>query len=268
MFSHLRTPAGLRYLDRVSPALVAVAAVLAAASGWPASAIIFSFSVPAGIPAPACPACAASDPVPGPLTLRPGPAPHAGRRHCRACGAAVGPSPLLLAVPLALLAAAAATLVHPALVAAAACWLVVCAVPLAAIDVAVRRLPDALTGAAFGGTAAFLLAAAAYDGTWPALARAGGGALAVAAFFTVIALARPGSAGLGDAKMGLSVGALAGWLGWDVLVSAVFAGFLLAGVYGLWLLAVRRARLSTTLAYGPFLLAGCLVTVLLAGGTR
>jgi leader peptidase (prepilin peptidase)/N-methyltransferase len=175
---------------------------------------------------------------------------------------------VLLAVPLALLAGAAATLVHPALVACAACWLIVCAVPLAAIDAAVRRLPDALTGAAFVGTAGFLLAAAAYDDSWADMARAGGGALTVAGFFIAIAVARPGAAGLGDAKLGLSVGALAGWLGWGVLFSAVLAGFLLAAIYGLWLVAVRRARLSTSLAYGPFLLAGCLVTVLLSGGTH
>jgi leader peptidase (prepilin peptidase) / N-methyltransferase len=175
----------------------------------------------------------------------------------------IGPRAWLLALPLALLAGAAAVAVHPYLVACAACWLVLCAVPLAVIDAAVRRLPDLLTGAAFAGTALFLLAAAAVDDSWPSLARAGGGALAVAGLFALLALARPGSAGLGDAKLGLSVGALAGWLGWGTLVLAVFAGFLLAGLYGLLLLASRRATLRSSLAYGPFLLAGCLAAVLL-----
>src|SRR5271163_2504978 len=50
--------------------------------------------------------------------------------------------------------------VHPGLVLAAACWLGACAVPLAFIDAAARRLPDRLTIPAYAGTAALLLAAA------------------------------------------------------------------------------------------------------------
>jgi leader peptidase (prepilin peptidase) / N-methyltransferase len=242
----------------VSPALGVIAAILAAACAWPASAIIFSLSGPAGAPPPACPACAAAAPVSGVLPVRP---------RCRACLAAVGPSPLLLAVPLALLAGAGAGLVHPYLVAGAACWLAVCSVPLAVIDSAVHRLPDKLTGAAFAGTAAFLLAAAAYDDRWAELARSGGGALAVAALFTLLALLRPGSAGLGDAKLGLSMGALAAWFGWGTLLLAVAAGFVLAGMYGLWLLVSGRAGLRSSIAFGPFLLAGGFAAVLLAGAT-
>ena len=53
---------------------------------------------------------------------------------------------------------------HPALVLAAACWLAACAVPLACTDIAVQRLPDPLTGAAYAGTAVLLLIAAAAGG--------------------------------------------------------------------------------------------------------
>lgn len=89
----------------------------------------------------------------------------------------------------------------------------------------------------------------------------------VAAFFLVLAMVRPGSAGLGDAKLGLSVGALAAWLGWGVLLAVMLAGFLLAACYGIGLLAVRRTSLRDgSLPFGPFMLAGCFVVVLLAGG--
>ncbi len=142
-----------------------------------------------------------------------------------------------------------------------------CAVPLAAIDGAVHRLPDALTGAAFAGTSAFLLAAAAFDDRWTDLVRSGGGAFAVGGLFALLALARPGSTGLGDAKLGLSVGALAAWFGWGTLALAGAAGFVLAGVYGLWLVASGRADLRSSIPFGPFLLAGCFAAVLLAGAT-
>ncbi len=187
----------------------------------------------------------------------------AGR--CRGCRTRLGPRPLLLAAPMAILACAAALFVRPPLVACAACWLAICAIPLAVTDAAVRRLPDELTGAALAGTAAFLIAAAASAGLWPDLARAAVGAACVAGLFVLLALARPGSAGLGDAKLGLSVGALAAWLGWSVLIFALFAGFLLAGCYGLWLIASRRVSLRGSLAFGPFLLAGCFAAVLAAG---
>ena len=63
-----------------------------------------------------------------------------------------------------------------ALVLAAACWLAVCAVPLIFTDLAVSRLPDPLTAAAYAGTAVLLVLAAAagarpsHAASWSALA--------------------------------------------------------------------------------------------------
>jgi leader peptidase (prepilin peptidase) / N-methyltransferase len=175
-------------------------------------------------------------------------------------------APLGLAVLMGALAGAAGTWVHPWPIACAACWLAVLAAPLAIIDVRARRLPDRLTAAAFAGIAVFLVTAAA-DSGWRPLARAGEGAAGLAAFFLLLALVRPGSAGLGDAKLGLSIGALAAWFGWAALVAALFICFLLAAGYALWLLAVRRAGAGSTMAFGPFLLAGCLAAVLVTSAT-
>jgi leader peptidase (prepilin peptidase) / N-methyltransferase len=170
----------------------------------------------------------------------------------------------ILTVVMAALALAAAVRVHPLLVACAACWLAALAVPLALTDALVRRLPDPLTAAAFGGTVVFLVAAAAAGSAWPSLVRAGAGAAVVAGLFLALTLARPGSAGLGDAKLGLSVGALTGWLGWEVLLSALFVAFTLTACYGLVLLALRKGTLRTTVPFGPFLVAGCIGATLLA----
>jgi leader peptidase (prepilin peptidase) / N-methyltransferase len=173
-------------------------------------------------------------------------------------------APLVLAPLMAILAFAAGVLVHPALVACAAAWLAVCAVPLTIIDLAEFRLPDPLTMAALGGTAGFLVCAAGVGGTWPQLARSAAGAAALAGLFLVLAIARPGSAGLGDSKLGLSLGALAAWAGWGVLLGALLAAFLLAGCYAVWLLAARHASLRSRLPFGPFLLAGTLIAIMLA----
>jgi leader peptidase (prepilin peptidase)/N-methyltransferase len=172
-----------------------------------------------------------------------------------------------MAVLMAALAGAAGTWVHPWPVAGAACWLAVLSVPLAIIDVLARRLPDRLTAAALAGMAAFLVTAAAADAGWRPLARSAEGAAGLAAVFVLLAIARPGSAGLGDAKLSLSIGALAAWFGWAVLITALLICFLLAAGYALWLLASRRAGIGSTIAFGPFLLAGCLAAVLLTSAT-
>jgi leader peptidase (prepilin peptidase) / N-methyltransferase len=226
-------------------------AVAGAACGWPASTLVVALGTSgraegttgtAGATAVQHAAAARADAAPS----------------SRPSSAAV----LLTSLVLAALAFGIAARLHPATVAGAGCWVAACGVPMAIIDVRQRRLPDALTGACFAGTAALLTAAAAASADWPALGRAGLGALAVAASFALLALARPGSAGLGDAKLGLSTGALAAWFGWAVLLSAVFAAFIGAACYGGWLVASGRASFrSGSVPFGPFLLAGCLLAV-------
>jgi leader peptidase (prepilin peptidase) / N-methyltransferase len=220
------------------------AALVAAACGWPASELAIVLGTPAHTAAADAPGDA------GAVT--------SGRPARRARRITVLVTSLILAA----IAFGIAIRLRPAEVAAAGCWLAACGMPMAIIDARHRRLPDALTGACLAGTAALLIAAAVASRDWPALGRAGLGAFAVAAFFALLALAKPGSAGLGDAKLGLSTGALAAWFGWAVLVSAVFAAFVLAAGYGIWLIASGRASFrGGSLPFGPFLLAGCLLAV-------
>jgi leader peptidase (prepilin peptidase) / N-methyltransferase len=222
------------------------AAAVAAMCGWPACELVVALGPPR--PGPAARAADA------------GGASSAGlSRPARGAGPA---AILLTSLILGALAFGIAVRVHPAAVAAAGCWLAACGMPMAIIDARYRRLPNALTGACLVGTAALLIIAAAASGAWWALARAGLGALAVAAFFALLAIAKPGSAGLGDAKLGLSTGALAAWFGWAVPVSAVFAAFVLAGLFAIWLIASGRASFrGSSMPFGPFLLAGCLLAV-------
>jgi leader peptidase (prepilin peptidase) / N-methyltransferase len=222
------------------------AALVAAVCGWPACELVVALGPPR-----AAPVAGAADAGAG-----------TGAGFSRSARRA-GPAAILLAsLTLAALAFGIAVRVHPAAVAVAGCWLAACGLPMAIIDVRYRRLPNALTGTCLAGTAALLIVAAASSGTWWAVGRAGLGALAVAALFVLLAVAKPGSAGLGDAKLGLSTGALAAWLGWAVLVWAVFAAFVLASFFAIWLIASGRASLrGSSMPFGPFLLAGCLLAV-------
>ena len=151
--------------------------------------------------------------------------------------------------------------VHPALVLAAACWLAACAVPLACIDLAVQRLPDPLTGAAYAGTAVLLLAAAAVGATWSALVRALLGGLALAGFYLLLMVISPSGMSLGDVKLAASLGTLLAWFGWHLLLAGGFAGFLLGGVFAGALLVSRRADRKQPIPFGPFMIAGAVLAV-------
>jgi leader peptidase (prepilin peptidase)/N-methyltransferase len=140
-------------------------------------------------------------------------------------------------------------------------WLLLCGVALVFIDIAVRRLPDPLTGAAFAGTAVFLAVAALTSGHPGQLARAGIGAAALCGFYLLLFVIRPSGMGLGDVKLALSIGAGLGWLGWQALVAGTFLTFVLAAVYGVVLLLLHRATRTSQLPLGPFILLGTLLAI-------
>jgi leader peptidase (prepilin peptidase) / N-methyltransferase len=146
----------------------------------------------------------------------------------------------------------------------AACWLAICAVPLAFIGATVHRLPDALTGAAYAGTAAFLLLAAATSGHWHNLIRAGLGGIALTALYLLLFLIHPSGMGMGDSKMSASMGSILAWFSWSTLLAGAFAGFLLAAIYGIALLTLGRATRKQHIPFGPFMIAGAFMVVLAA----
>jgi leader peptidase (prepilin peptidase) / N-methyltransferase len=172
------------------------------------------------------------------------------------------PPALVVGCVTAVLLGTLAVRVHPGLVLAAACWLALCAIPLAFIDAAVRRLPDMLTGPAFAGTALLLLAAAAVGGHWHVLARAVLGGFALAGFCLLLALISPSGMGMGDVKAAAALGTMLAWAGWTSLVAGGFAGFLLAAAYGTALLITGRATRKQQIPFGPFLITGAFLVIL------
>ena len=210
-------------------------------------------------PGRACPACS-NQVLPGRWRWWPM-LPVTGR--CPACRTRIGPHPLLAEFAAGLALAIVAARATSAWELAALAWLALIAVPLALIDIAVHRLPDPLTAAAFTGTLA-LLAAAALAGHQPGyLARAAIGAAALACFYLALLLIRPGGIGLGDAKLAASLGLVLGWTSWQALLTGTFLGLALAAVCGGALIAAHRASRTSQLPLGPFMLAGALAAIVL-----
>jgi leader peptidase (prepilin peptidase)/N-methyltransferase len=254
--------------------LVAVLTVAGLLVGWCLRTVVVPLAVPAEQPLrTGCPGCGRR------ITLAPGQpqdvsATARGRQlasfsagRCAECRARIGPPPLTLELSTAVLFGALTARVHPGLVLAAACWLAVCTVPLAWIDAAVQRLPDALTAAAYAGTGGLLLLAAAAGGHWHSMLRAAIGGPALAAAYLALAIVSRSAIGLGDAKLAASLGTMLAWAGWSALAAGTLAGFLLAAVYGLGLLALRRTSWRQRIPFGPFMIAGAFLALVVTAGT-
>lgn len=237
---------------------VHVLAVLAAALGGLAVApvlrgLIFCHSVPTDEPwRRDCPHC-------GYRVLKTPLLPPTGK--CRHCRERVGPPPFsvefLAAAALGILAWRADT----GWTFAAWAWLAVIGIALSFIDVAVHRLPDRLTYAAFAGVVVLL----AGNADLPAWIQAVGSGLGMALFYLVLVVIYPSGMGLGDVKLALSLGAALGWMGWVATVYGAALGFLLTAVYSLVMLALGKISRKDSVPHGPFMVAGALLIPALLG---
>jgi leader peptidase (prepilin peptidase)/N-methyltransferase len=138
-------------------------------------------------------------------------------------------------------------------------------VALAAIDIAVQRLPDPLTLPAYPILIALLAGAAIASHDLAALGRALLGGLALAAGYLLLALLRPGQLGGGDIKLAGVAGLALGWLGWPTLIAGAALGFVLCAVVSVALLAARRLTLHSAICFGPFILGGALLAMIATG---
>ncbi|GAB3001037.1 MULTISPECIES: prepilin peptidase [Amycolatopsis] len=145
-------------------------------------------------------------------------------------------------------------------------FVAVLAVPLAVIDWREHRLPRALMWPQLAGVLVGfgVLCLARHD---PAPGVRALAALAAAGvLFLVLAVATGGGVGAGDVSAAAVVGLVTGWSGWPQVAGALLA----ASVLALVAVAVPGARQradngATVVPFGPCLLAGALVMVLVSG---
>lgn len=132
--------------------------------------------------------------------------------------------------------------------------LVALLVVLSATDLDQRRLPHVALDP-------LILIAAAFAPFNPGLdlLTALIGAAAAAGFLGLLGLLIRGGIALGDIYLVVPLGLL---LGWPAVFSAIFLGAVLSALVSLVLLASRRVGMRSYIPFGPFLVAGALVTLL------
>jgi leader peptidase (prepilin peptidase)/N-methyltransferase len=136
---------------------------------------------------------------------------------------------------------------------------------LTLIDLDVHRLPDLLVLPSYPIAFVLLLVPTVVTGQWGALLRGVLAGLALFVGYLVLALVSPGGGGLGlgDVKLAGVLGLLLGWLGWSPAIVSVLAAFVIGGVIALILLLVGRASRSSHVAFGPSMILGAWVALML-----
>ena len=138
------------------------------------------------------------------------------------------------------------------------------AVILAIVDLAEKRLPNAVIYPSLVVTALLLTLAALMTRAWPALLGAGLGATAMFAAYFFLALISPTGIGMGDVKLAAVLGLALGYQGWSTVVIGSAAGFLIGGVVSSIALLAGRATLRSSIPFGPAMLAGAFLALLVS----
>ena len=138
-------------------------------------------------------------------------------------------------------------------------YLAAIGVALAAIDLDVHRLPDAIVLPSYPVLAALLAWRAGASVTGRRSVRAGIGAVALGAFYLVPGLL--GGMGMGDVKLAALLGAALAWLGWGALAVGVVRGVPGRWAWAVVLLLWRRAGRRSRVPFGPWMILGAAIGV-------
>ena len=141
-------------------------------------------------------------------------------------------------------------------------YLVPVGVALAVVDWRTRLLPTKVIAPSYAVVAVLTVGAGALSGDWHSTLRALLGWLIAGGTFFVLWFVYPRGMGFGDVRLSGVLGIALGYLGWGELLTGVYAGFLLGGVGGL-LLSLLRIVDRKAYPFGPFMLVGALVGVLI-----
>lgn len=144
------------------------------------------------------------------------------------------------------------------------CVFAAAAVALGSVDLIEKRLPNAVLYPSLVLGVVLLSVTSVITGAWGALLSGLGCGAGLFAGYFLLAVISPSGIGMGDVKLAALVGLMLGYLGWTPFLVGAIAGFLIGGLTSLVALMLGRATLKTSLPFGPAMLAGAFIGMLVA----
>ena len=133
--------------------------------------------------------------------------------------------------------------------------------PLVVTDIKEHRLPNSLTFAGFIAGLGVSIVLVIKENNFSPLIHSLGVAILAGFAFLLLNLSSRGGMGMGDVKLAIMLGALIAPFGWQVLVMGFIVAFVLGAIFGLILLASKKANRKTLIPFGPYLLVGAWISL-------
>lgn len=132
---------------------------------------------------------------------------------------------------------------------------------LTVIDVRTHRLPNRIVLPTLGTVLALAGIDAAASGQASAVIRSLLGMVILGGFYAVLRLLGREGMGGGDVKLAAAIGVVLGWHGWQQLAVGAASAFVLGALYATVLIMLRRASGSTRIAFGPWMIIGAVLGI-------
>lgn len=136
------------------------------------------------------------------------------------------------------------------------------------IDVHTHRLPRNLSYLTFSAGVPLLIVAAAADDDISRLASSLIGIAVATILIGFLYLVGRGAMGSGDFRLAPVIGLFAGWISVGTVLLALVASFLLAAIFALALLVLRKANRRDEIPLGPFLALGTIAAFVYAAANH
>ena len=184
------------------------------------------------------------------------------RGRARCCGTRISVRYPVIELGTALCLAGVAAWSGPSWRLPAFAYLAALSIALAVIDLDTKRLPFWLVAPSYPVAMVLLGLASVAEHDRDSAVRAVIGAVVLWCFYRLLHLVYPAGMGYGDVRLSGLLGLYLAWLGWDRLVAGAFLAFLVGGIGGVLVMAARRGSLKTQIPYGPYMLVGAWLGIL------
>lgn len=169
--------------------------------------------------------------------------------RCRHCQARISPRYFLIELATGLLFVAVAHRIGTDPEALGLLFLLCLLLIISFIDIDFQRIPNALLGVGLAAGVVFKILDPV-GRTWPSWIESGWGMLLGGGVMLLIYIGARGAIGAGDLKLMIMIGFFVGKIG---VLAVMMMGFILGGIFGLVMVALRRLGRKDMIPFGPFL---------------